>query len=536
MSTRGYSRVLSRGEGGLNLLTSKYVSDLLRCVLLALFVVAGSACQTTDGDPDPTGMWTRCSLHEGQRDGRAQCASVEMPLHWAIPAEDRSITVGAKRLPAASERSAQLWLLHGGPGASGMIGLPSFMEFIQTKLPDFEIYTLDIRGAGYSTYLGCPNEEAADSAAGAELVPEELDACVAYLEATYGADLDAYSITESARDLAHLIDATRQPGVPVFVWGGSGGTYWAHRLLQLGIALDGVVLEGIAPPGRNILVEQLEATEAIGREILTRCRADQSCSTRMPDPEGLVQNLWTQMDSGHCAELGRSVDDIKQYLRGLMFNRPFNSMLPATLFRLDRCDNGDIEFLTALFDIFATSRASEGIAFSRALNLYLLFSEFWEDPRYPDEAAYRSKFEELFADALFAPPEGELLLRLARELPRYADPLDDVWASSDIPMLFLQGALDNSSPLTLAREYEAHFNNAWQHFVALPNTSHNVIFGSPTSEAADPGNCGMKLFVEFLRQPTANLDTGCIDNILPLDFEGAGKLSTIDRPNYWDNE
>jgi pimeloyl-ACP methyl ester carboxylesterase len=219
-----------------------------------------------------------------------------------------------------------------------------------------------------------------------------------------------------------------------------------------------------------------------------------------------------------------------------MFNRPFNSMLPATLFRLDRCDIGDIEFLTALFDIFSTSRAWEGIASSRVLNLYALFSELWEDPRYPDEAAYRAKFDELFADALFAPPESELLLRLARDLPRYTDPLDDLWATSDVPMLFLQGALDNSSPLTLAREYEQHFNNAWQHFVAFPNTGHNVIFGSPTSSAADPENCGMKLFVEFLRHPTTDLDTSCTDNILPFDFEGAGKVSTVDVPNYWDNE
>lgn len=520
----------------MNLQILNYGSGFLHITFLVLFVVAGAACNSTDETSAPTGLWTKCSLHEGQSDGRAHCASVEMPLHWSTPDEGRSITVGAKRLPAASERSAQLWLLHGGPGASGTIGLPLFMEFIQAELPGFEIYTLDIRGTGYSTYLGCPNEEAANSAGGGELVPEELDACVAYLEATYGADLDAYSITESAKDLAHLINATRQPDIPVFVWGGSGGTYWAHRLLQLGVTLDGVILEGIAPPGRNILVEQLDATEAIGREILARCSADQNCSTRMPDPEGLVQNLWLQMESGHCAELDRSVEDIKQYLRGLMFNRPFNAILPATLFRLDRCNSGDIEFLSALFDIFTTSRAWEGIAFSRVLNLYTLFSEFWEDPRYPDEAAYRAKFDELFADALFAPPEGELLLRLARVLPHYSDPLDDVWATSDVPMLFLQGALDNSSPLTLAREYEDHFNNAWQHFVAFPHTGHNVIFGSPTSEAADPENCGLKLFVEFLRQPTADLDTSCTNNILPLDFEGAGKVSTIDVPNYWDNK
>jgi pimeloyl-ACP methyl ester carboxylesterase len=514
---------------------SKYIPNIFRLLFLFLFLFTGFACQTTVSDSEPAGIWNRCSLHEGQNDGRANCASVEMPLHWERPDEDRTITVSAKRLPAVSERSAQLWLLHGGPGASGMIQLPPVMEFFQAQLPDFEIYTLDIRGAGYSTYLGCPNEEAADSIGGAELVPEEIDACIAHLEATYGADLYAYSITESAKDLAYFIDKIRQPGIPVFVWGGSGGTYWAHRLLQLGIELDGVIMEGITPPGRNILVEQLDTTEAIGRDILTRCRVDQQCGARMPDPEGLVRNLWVQMDNGHCSALGRTVEDIKQYLRVMMFYRPFNEMLPATLFRLDRCASGDIEFLTALFDRFAASRANEGIAFSRVLNLYIIFSEIWEDPRYPDEAAYRAKFDELFADALFAPPEGEILLRLARELPRYTEPLDDLWASSDIPMLFLQGEMDNSSPLTLAREYELHFNNAWQHFVAFPNTTHLVINGSPTSEAVDPKNCGMKLFVEFLRQPTAELDTSCVNNILPLDFEGAGKVSTVDVPNYWDN-
>ena len=71
---------------------------------------------------------------------------------------------------------------------------------------------------------------------------------------------------------------------------------------------------------------------------------------------------------------------------------------------------------------------------------------------------------------------------------------------------------------------------------AFPNTGHNVIVGSPTSAAANPENCGMKLFIEFLRQPTATLDTSCTNNILPLDFEGTGKVSTVDVPNYWDNE
>ena len=40
--------------------------------------------------------WETCSLHDGQDDGLAECAAVEMPLNWSNP-DGQTIQVAAKR-------------------------------------------------------------------------------------------------------------------------------------------------------------------------------------------------------------------------------------------------------------------------------------------------------------------------------------------------------------------------------------------------------------------------------------------------------
>jgi hypothetical protein len=64
--------------------------------------------------------WKICSLIEGANDNLAQCATVLLPLFY--DSEDPRVTpIYVKRLRARSGTTrGQLWLLHGGPGASGV--------------------------------------------------------------------------------------------------------------------------------------------------------------------------------------------------------------------------------------------------------------------------------------------------------------------------------------------------------------------------------------------------------------------------------
>ena len=68
---------------------------------------------------EQTAIWEPCSLHEGEDDGRAECATLELPLFWNDQDDGRTLGIRAKRLRAKGESEAQLWLLAGGPGQSG---------------------------------------------------------------------------------------------------------------------------------------------------------------------------------------------------------------------------------------------------------------------------------------------------------------------------------------------------------------------------------------------------------------------------------
>jgi hypothetical protein len=104
-------------------------------------------------------------------------------------------------------------------------------------------------------------------------------------------------------------------------------------------------------------------------------------------------------------------------------------------------------------------------------------------------------------------------------------------------MLMLQGRLDPSTPHDFALAVGQHFDGPHQHWTSFPYATHNVATGSPVEEDPAAMHCGQQLFVDFLKDPQGELDTSCIDETLPLDFEGAVYApyltGTID---FWENE
>ncbi len=72
-----------------------------------------------DPDADTTdevqlSTWTRCSLAPGANDGRAECATADVPLDWDRP-DGRRISLSLKRLPAGEPETGQYWILDGPP-------------------------------------------------------------------------------------------------------------------------------------------------------------------------------------------------------------------------------------------------------------------------------------------------------------------------------------------------------------------------------------------------------------------------------------
>jgi len=462
--------------------------------------------------------WFPCPLHEGSATLDAECARVSLPRHWDTPGDGARFQTYAKRRLGAGA-SAQLWFLHGGPGGSGVIGLPPMMESLQAAMPALDVYTLDARGTGYSEFLRCPDQEDPAGPGGETITAAELDACMQHLDATHGADLALFGPTAAAIDLAALIHATREPGKRVFLWGGSGGTFWAQRFLQLFPAgADGVILEGIAPADES-LVFQDEYVEKNGREVLARCRADAFCAARLPDPEGTLQALYAKLADGHCAALQIEPGTVRYFLWQLLYYWPHLGTVPAFILRLDRCSAADqqaiVHFYNALFQQPSPAREMSMLVFYNEV-----FSELWEHRSFADNAALLAYLDGVHADTLVTPDAGHGRNALFLRWPRYHDPLDDAWAATDVPLLMLQGELDPATPLDFALEMLEHFAGPHQTFVRFPHAPHNAVSGSPTSSDPAASTCGKRLWLDFMRDPAAEPDLGCVAETLPIDFEG----------------
>ena len=490
---------------------------------LLLFLTLFVGCEVP-----PDGVWRQCSLYTGKGDGRAECARAERP---SAPGSSATFVSAAKRLRASAPSRGQLWLLHGGPGMSGTIGLPAFMDELHGFAPDLDLYTLDARGTGDSEFLECPEQQTASSPGGAHITAPEAAACATRLRADHP-DLSIFSFSASARDLHDAIEEHREAGKAVFLWGASGGTYWARRYLQLfPDSVDGVVLDSMVAPRRNLVVDQLTFAERIGQEVLAQCRADTFCSSRLADPLGTAEALWAKLDQGHCSKLGHGSEEVREAVARMLFFPPFNEMVPALIARLDRCTDADVQVaLSTLQPLIA--RGSAPHAFSEALNVLLVRAELWDDPRFPDDASVDTFVAQAEASALVGPRDGAQLVAVLRAFPALEEPLASAPLTSTVPALMLAGELDPSTPAELTSSIQSELHGPHQTFVLVPHTTHGVIDGSPTADGRD---CGRQLFLEFLADPTAPLDAGCAADRLPLDFEGTTLAAKAGLPNFFDN-
>ena len=478
--------------------------------------------------------WFPCSFHEGEDDNEGECAAVEVPLDWRND-DGQVFTTYVKRRLAEGESEGQLWFLHGGPGGSGVIGLPKLLEGVQQDYPELDVYTLDARGTGYSDYLECPRQESDLSAGGTQITLGELGSCIAHLDEHWGDTLSTYNTTNSSIDLGAIIHATREPGKKVLIWGGSGGTFWAQRYLQMfPEQADGIILEGIVPP-TSTLSNQDEYDEIIIEEILSQCFEDQFCSQKLPDPRGTFIELINKLDDGHCPSFGPGSTTLKILLTRFAYYSPFHATIPAIIYRIDRCETDDVYAIYNMYLLLFGNGAPKSM--STVLNFHQICSEMWLSPDLPTIDTVREYLDLVMENAIFASGKGYLMNDIFVRWPKYEDPLDDLWAQSDVPMLMLQGLLDPSTPHDYAIQVGEHYSGEYQHFLTFPYSTHNVSSGSPTvRDYESPRHCGKEIFVNFLRNPTGHLDTSCMENLLPIDFEGTTYAPRImETPDYWEN-
>lgn len=478
--------------------------------------------------------WTPCPLHSEGKGPQVSCATIQVPLDRAHP-EGKTIPFYVKRFrPEGGKGERALWMLQGGPGASGYV-YENIAEAMATRFPDVDYYIPDHRGTGQSARLGCPLQEAADSEAGLYITDEEWVTCLADIKAKHGDDLKFYDTTNAANDLGVAIARINKEKQPTFVLGVSYGTYWAHRYLQIfpGQA-DGIVLDSIFPPGGSLARQDADSDEA-ARDFMEVCKKDAFCGGKLgADPWAKAQALVAKLKSGHCPAI--ALPDfptealLRQLFASLLMDPTFRVYIPAVIYRADRCEERDV---TALKKFIATMTQPQPESdmmkqWGWGLSYNIIFSELWETPP-PSEADLESIRENAVASRDITGQMGVLYSQWPRYTP---DPSTRTFAESDTPMLFLQGGLDPATLLRKARPMRDHFTKPHQTWVEIPTASHTAFGSSTTKEGR---SCGTKMIMAFLENPTAAVDTSCIGDIIPLDFQ-ATKLTAYNNAFFGSND
>lgn len=481
--------------------------------------------------------WAPCAFDLADpSDRKAECAFVEMPLDYEAPDAGR-FRVLVKRVQGPGKPAAQVWMLHGGPGASATADLYRLSFGIPAERPDIAYYAVDHRGMGGSGRLGCaePDPPLGDAR-------RTWAACMDRLRASVGAGrLNQVTTSNAARDLGVLVGKYRIPGTTVIVNGNSYGTTLAHRYMQIHPEQpDGVILIGLELG--SAVIEKDGAAYGYGFDwdrrndgavgkIFERCAVAGDCAGRFDEhPWEAAKSTMASLYAGHCAELGVEPDHVKETLGALSYAAPLHA-LPALVRRLQRCDDGDRELLRRLVDEWQPEILELDPPLSPASYVagnIISASEAFANQ--PDDA---QTLQRRFSRELTVAYGVEKFYALMRDV-WFTYPTDRYyghWADFRRPMLMLQGALDTATPLSQALAMRARFTGPRQTWVLFPDGNHSLVNRTPTVDGTD---CARTLFLQFVDDPEAAVDAACVARIKPIDWnDSAASMKLLGIGDLW---
>ena len=491
--------------------------------------VRDGGSETVDLPPPPPLelTWEPCGVR-GMAGNAGQCATVQVPLSWDDPTGER-VPTSVKRFHSTEMIAGHLWILIGGPGLSGD-WLDNALPIFEAIAPDFEVFMPSYRGTG-SERLRCPDQETINGPGRTEIIGDEWGACAQTLEAQWGDRLALFSTDQTARDIGALIDATSEPGVPVYIFAVSYGTALALTYLHhFPEQPDGVILDSVLPLGTASFPLGFEdAHNRIARELMAECGRVEECSSRLgSDPWQSLVAASESLDAGHCP--GLSADGIdrgrfRQMLGYLLERLDTRELIPALVHRLTRCDASDVAAIEWLSGIIPTLDdpgffPPEARNDSVVLRTQLILSEFSTDP-VPSSSAY----EQALSGLHVAPNFGGEIANAASVWPssgRQPSALTGCPATQ-VPLMVLSGGLDPQTPPWIADDFASCLQAPHQQLVRVPRACHDVLSSSPL--ASGGLTCGMRLTRDFLEDPTGSLDATCASRAAPIDFRNEPSIS-----------
>jgi len=271
------------------------------------------------------------------------------------------------------------------------------------------------------------------------------------------------------------------------------------------------------------------------KDFFDLCKEDEFCSSKfVGDPWEEANNTFGKFKNGHCSELseGLLTPELLQIVADAALDYfDLRVALPVLYYRIDRCSEKDVKAINHLMDYFYPMIVPPGDEdvptlsrqFSDALRFHIASSELVSDN--PVSTLEMKEMDKtLLATSHFI---AYRFLPQSVRWPTYdTDMYYHKWASQDVPILMLNGTLDQRTPIDMARIAKENLTGPYQYFIEVPNASHIVTFNSPVKSifALD---CGMQIMLEFMKDPLEEPDVSCLDNLVPIDFRGNPLMALV---------
>ncbi|MYE78927.1 MAG: alpha/beta hydrolase [Chloroflexi bacterium] len=442
--------------------------------------------------------------------GAIRCGLLHVREDRAAGGGSAMLRLFVLRLAAQNERgNAPIVYLAGGPGGAASAALEGLLS--SALRSEHEIILIDQRGAGLSQpALNCPEIDAGAS-------ENPLAACRARLLAA-GIDLAAYNTSNSAQDINELLIALDLPTANIY-----GISYGARLALTMARdfpqRLGAMILDGVSPPQAQLLTEQAVNGNRAFERLFADCAADPACRQAYPNLRASFNQVIDRLNQApaeiaHLRSGAATWMDGEiwvNYLFDLLYDTSLLAWLPAMIRAHAAGDYG-----------FAPPEMASLAKPESALQLPDFALQYDAD----SEGLYYSI---ICAEAVpFESAEG-LLAAGARLPPRTAAALSnaalqlladcELWGLpaaaashkrpviSAIPTLLFSGAYDPVSPPAWAVAAAQGLETSWR-FV-LPDTGHGALGNS---------DCADTIALEFLRQPTQEPASDCLEALRPPVF------------------
>ncbi|MFG3494991.1 alpha/beta hydrolase [Streptomyces sp. NPDC047928] len=352
----------------------------------ALLLTAG--CGNGEGDgPDGDAArdfatqkleWTACPAPSAEQGGgtapsplpggaKWECSFMDAPLDYGDPGGDTiELALIRARARDQSDRIGSLIFNFGGPGGSGLTGLPAFAPDYEKLRARYDLVSFDPRGVGRSVGVECMDDRELDAFYAMDSTPDDTaeekrlqDAVKKYADACEersGAELPHVGTVNAARDMDLMRQVLGDDKLHYFgiSYGTELGGVYAHLFPE---KVGRAVFDAVVDPTRDSAegaLGQAKGFQLALRHFAEDC-VDRGDACVLPgstpqEIEGFVRDLLERLDRKPIAGIGERRLTQSQAMNGIAQALYSKEYWPYLEQGLDEADGGQGALLLALAD------------------------------------------------------------------------------------------------------------------------------------------------------------------------------------------